>query len=154
MVRLWPDWSDCGQILTQFDWILPNLAEFHRIWLNLAEFHRIWLNLAVFGCTGEPGPIPRVPPLVRTVYHTTTTPGTTTLHHHHMLTVVLPYHRAHRPGSVHQASFGYSPRVKIPTWSKPPLFVGSKPTCQNCHFCEKSLPKPHSFDENGHFSGF
>ena len=57
-------------------------------------------------------------------------------------------HVSQRPTTVHQASSGYSHRVKIPTCLKTNISERQKPTCQNCHFWPKSLPNPHNFLQN------
>ena len=61
---------------------------------------------------------------------------------------------SHRPDTVHQASFGYSGLVKIPTWSKPPLLCGQNGPVQNCHFREKTLLSVRTFYENAIFDVF
>ena len=62
--------------------------------------------------------------------------------------------RVQRSDTVHQASFGYSHWVKIPTCPKLPLFNDQKGPVKNDTFCTKSLPNPHSFWQKCHFCHF
>ena len=97
-----------------------------------------------------PGPIPRWHTRDRTT-RPYPYPGTT--HHTTVPHGSSPY-PAQWSTTVHQASFGYSQWLRIPTCQELPLFWCQKPDLSKLPFSSKSLLSQRTFSENAIFDTF